>query len=248
MKINLAPEAHALTDPMDPLRMLNHPLAVMFIASTILVVILMIRVMQQNRIPNAWFVVCITAWLLLQGAVSYAGFYENFSLPPRLFLTGVGPALLVIVFLLMMRNTRMLIHQLSPGDLAWIHVVRIPVEAGLFMLYAHKVIPEYMTFEGRNFDIIAGITAPMVAIAYKKQWIGNKALLIWNFICLGLLLNIVIHAIICAPFPVIQQMAFDQPNLAVFSFPYAYLPTVIVPIVLFSHLAAIMILLKKKNR
>jgi len=67
---------------------------------------------------------------------------------------------------------------------------------------------------------------------------NRRLLLVWNFICLCLLLNIVINAILAAPFP-FQQFAFDQPNIAVLYFPFTWLPFFIVMIVLYSHLAAI---------
>ena len=63
-----------------------------------------------------------------------------------------------------------------------------------------------------------------------------RAVLIgWNIMCLALLFNIVINAILAAPVD-FQQQAFDQPNIAIFYFPYVLLPGVVVPIVLFSHL------------
>jgi hypothetical protein len=102
-----------------------------------------------------------------------------------------------------------------------------------------------MTFEGRNFDILAGITAPFVAyVGITKGKLNKSVLLIWNILCLGLLLNIVINALLSAPSP-IQQFAFDQPNVAILNFPYSWLPTCIVPIVLFAHLAAIRQLTRK---
>jgi hypothetical protein len=58
-------------------------------------------------------------------------------------------------------------------------------------------------------------------------------------------LNVVITAIFCVPSP-IQQLAFDQPNRAVLFFPYIWLPTVIVPIVFFSHAASLWKLLTNK--
>ena len=63
-------------------------------------------------------------------------------------------------------------------------------------------------------------------------------ILIWNFICFGLLINIVVNAILSAPFP-FQKFAFDHPNIAILYFPFVWLPCCIVPIVLLSHLAAI---------
>jgi hypothetical protein len=52
------------------------------------------------------------------------------------------------------------------------------------------------------------------------------------------LFNIVLTAILSAPLP-IQQLAFEQPNIAVLYFPFTFLPGFIVPIVLFSHLVVI---------
>jgi hypothetical protein len=52
------------------------------------------------------------------------------------------------------------------------------------------------------------------------------------------LFNIVLTAILSAPLP-IQQLAFEQPNIAVMYFPFVYLPGFIVPIVLFSHLVSL---------
>ena len=104
-----------------------------------------------------------------------------------------------------------------------------------------------MTFEGRNFDIIAGISAPFIAyFGLTKTKLNRQTILIWNFISLGLLVNIVVNALFSAPSP-IQKFAFDQPNIAILNFPFSWLPTFIVPIVLFGHLTSIRQLLKRKT-
>jgi len=96
-----------------------------------------------------------------------------------------------------------------------------------------------MTFEGRNFDILAGITAPFVAwLAFRTGKTNRMLLVIWNVFALLLLLNIIINAAFSLPSP-IQQFAFEQPNRAVLYFPYIWLPSVVVPIVLFAHLASL---------
>lgn len=102
-----------------------------------------------------------------------------------------------------------------------------------------------MTFEGSNFDMLSGLSAPVIYyFGYIKKNLNKRIILIWNVICLGLLINIVITAILSSPFP-FQQFAFDQPNIAVLYFPFIWLPCCIVPLVLLSHLAAIRQLLKK---
>ena len=129
-----------------------------------------------------------------------------------------------------------------------LHIIRVPVELVLFWLFINKAVPELMTFEGRNFDIFSGVTAPVIFyFGFIKQQIGRKIILLWNIVCLGLLINIVVNAVLSAPFP-FQKFAFDQPNIAVLYFPFVWLPCCIVPLVLLSHLATIRQLLNRQKK
>ena len=183
----------------------------------------------------------LTIWLIIQAVLTLNNFYNsNTSLfPPKIMLAGILPALLAVVLLFLTKKGRQFIDDLPLKNLTYLHVVRIPVELILFWLFLHKAIPELMTFEGRNFDIIAGITAPFIAyFGVAKAKLNRQTILIWNFVCLGLLINIVVNALLSAPSP-IQKFAFEQPNIAILNFPFSWLPTFIVPIVFFGHLAAI---------
>ena len=106
-------------------------------------------------------------------------------------------------------------------------------------------VPELMTFEGRNYDTFSGITAPLVAYVGLQTGKTNRPLLlVWNLICLALLLTIIAIAFLSAPTP-LQKFAFEQPNRAIGNFPFSWLPTFVVPIVLFGHLVSIRQLLKR---
>jgi len=184
--------------------------------------------------------------LSLQSVLSWNNIYnsDTDSFPPRIMLMGIFPAFLTIILLFLTPKGRQFIDSLALKNLTYINVVRIPVEIVLYWLFLYKTIPELMTFEGRNFDIIAGITAPIIAyFGFAKQKISRKAILIWNIICLGLLINIVVNAIFSTPSP-IQKFAFEQPNIAILYFPFSWLPTFVVPIVLFGHLVSIRQLLR----
>ena len=123
--------------------------------------------------------------------------------------------------------------------LTLLHIVRIPVELVLFGLYLHHAVPRLMTFEGRNFDVLAGLTAPLVWwLAFRQQRLGRRGLLIWNGLGLASLLNIVANAVLAVPTPM-QQFGFEQPNVAILHFPFVWLPGVVVPLVLLAHVAAI---------
>lgn len=181
----------------------------------------------------------ILVWLAVQTFIANSGFYTvTDTLPPR-FLLLVLPPFLVIAGLFLSPKGRNFIDGLDLKSLTILHTIRIPVEIVLFFLFTYKTIPELMTFEGRNFDILSGITAPVIFyFAFVRKQLSRKIILIWNMICLGLLINIVSNAILSAPFP-FQQFAFDQPNIAVLYFPFIWLPCCVVPLVLLSHLAAI---------
>lgn len=186
----------------------------------------------------------IICWLMMQGFIGYSAFYTiTDSQPPRIILLA-PPALLVIILLFILPKGKMFIHSLDMKFLTYLHLVRIPVEICLWWLFTEGKLPQLMTFEGRNFDIISGITAPVVAYwGLEKNFFGKKIILIWNFICLGLLINIVTNAVLSVP-SVFQQFGFEQPNIAVLYFPFVWLPCFIVPAVLLAHLTVIKRLLQ----
>jgi hypothetical protein len=181
----------------------------------------------------------VLLWVLLQTILGLIGFYTNWqSIPPRLPLL-IGPPVLCILGLLILKSGRKFIDSLNLQTLTVLHVIRIPIEITLYYLLMARLIPVSMTFEGTNFDIISGITAPIVYyFTFILKKIHPGVLLAWNFLCLALLLNVVITAILSAPTP-FQKLAFDQPNVGVLYFPFTLLPAVVVPIVLLSHLASI---------
>ena len=184
----------------------------------------------------------IIIWTVLQGILGWQGFYRDFDAWPPRFLLAIGPPNLLTLYLLI-RHQRVLCA-LPLRLLTFIHIIRIPVEIILFGLYKEGHIPRIMTYEGNNFDIIAGMTGPLMALIAFRGSVNKRLLIYWNLIGLGLLLNIVTHAVLSAPFP-FQQMAFERPNVAVFYFPFIWLPAVVVPIVLFAHLTSLLHLIRK---
>ncbi|MGC4099815.1 hypothetical protein [Ferruginibacter sp.] len=189
----------------------------------------------------------LLAWIALQSIPALNGFYTiNTTVPPRFFLL-IGPPLVYTIILFSTQKGRQFIDSLDLGVLTLLHSIRIFVELVLLGLYSYKTVPVLITFEGRNFDILSGLTAPIIYyFGFVKKSLGYKWILAWNFICLALLINVVVHAVLSAPLP-FQQFAFDQPNIAVLYFPFVWLPCCLVPLVLFSHLVAIRRLIKQRN-
>lgn len=215
-------------------------ISLLFVLTTLATLVLYAKADHFSKVTIFFTVL----WLSVHGLIALSEFYVKAdTMPPRLAFMMV-PALLSIIALFTTAKGRRYVDQLDVKWLTWLHVVRVPVEIVLLLLFLHHQVPQIMTFEGKNFDILSGLTAPVIAwFGYHQVKWSKKLLLIWNFICLALLFNIVITAALSAPFPM-QQFGFEQPNVGVLYFPFVWLPGYIVPMVLLSHLVSIRRLLK----
>ncbi len=215
-----------------------------FMATTLATLWLFSR-LDEDRDWITWTVV---AWLLLQGIVTWLGFYlVTDSIPPRFALLA-GPPVVTVLLLTILPAGRNFLLSLSLEKLTWIHTVRVPVELVLYWLYMCGQVPKVMTFEGVNYDIFSGITAPFIIwFGLHKKILSQRTIIFWNILCLALLMNVVAHAILAAPSP-FQQIAFDQPNRGILYFPFSWLPAFIVPVVLFAHVASLLQLFSQNKR
>lgn len=183
----------------------------------------------------------IISWIAFQGALARSGFYlDTYAMPPHLMVALVPPILTIFITLLLPAGRRGL-AKVNLHALTWLNVVRIPVELVLWWLFLEGYVPQLMTFEGGNLDILTGIAAIAAALwgFSATGEIQRRGLLwAWNIGGLALLLNIVIRAILSLPSP-LQQLAFEQPNIAVIYVPFVWLPSVIVMAAFFTHIVSL---------
>lgn len=205
-----------------------------FMATTLLALILFYWATRSR-----WLLIIALALGTAQGVLSYQGFFfAPEAIPPRILFV-IMPAVILILIAFTTRAGRLFMDGINMERYTWLHIVRIPVELVILWLSLEQLMPESMSFEGRNFDIFSGITAPIIAYwGLRKGKIGKGGLLAWNVLCLMLVLQVVVTGVFSAPSP-FQQLDFDQPNVGVLYFPYVWLPGIIVPMVIFGHLAAI---------
>lgn len=228
-------------------------ISILFVLTTMITLLLFNWALKNSRDDmtrqrSTKIILGLIVWLCIQAFLSFTHVYSGSinSLPPKIVLFGVLPNIIFIALLFFTKSGRHFIDGLPIKNLTYLHSIRIPVEIVLWYLFLNKTIPEEMTFAGRNFDILAGITAPLIAYAGFSNLKLNKAvILIWNFICLGLLINIGVIGFLSAPTP-FQKFGFEQPNIALLYFPFSWLISFIVPMVLFAHLVSIKQLIKYK--
>jgi len=221
-------------------------ITITFVATTVLTIGLLLRVLSNSKSTTTQQLVIkatagIILWLAVQGLLSYQGMYSDSldSLPPKIFLFGILPLVIGIIACFRTGSGRHFLDSLRMQDLVILSVVRVPVELVLLWLFVHGTLPQILTFEGWNFDIIMGLTAPLIYyFGFIKETLSKTVLLVWNVIGILLLLLVFVLAVLSSPFP-LQVFGFDQPNVGLLHFPFAWLPTFIVPMVIWSHLVSI---------
>ena len=201
---------------------------------------------QRKRILNRYWLI-VTIWIGLASVASLSGFTTDFdSLPPRPALFIVVPAV-TLVFILRAKQTTQILQSIPPQYLINIQMFRVPVEILLWLLLLAGVTPIQMTFEGRNFDILVGLTAPIAAyLAFTKGRFNRKLAITWNIFGLLLLANILIIAVLSMPTPL--RMFMNEPaNTEVGKFPVIFLPAILVPIAYYFHVFSLKQLLMRKQ-
>jgi hypothetical protein len=182
-------------------------------------------------------VAVLLAWLALTAVLAAMGRLSDFTaLPPRVvpfILIGNLAAIVVAASALGKR----LAHATPIGWLIGVQVFRVAVEVTLALLYHSGVVPVQMTFEGRNWDILVGLTALPVAWLAGHGRLPRPWLLGWNLLGLGLLANIVVISILSMPTP-LRAFPEGPANTFIATAPYIWLPTVLVPTALGAHLLA----------
>jgi hypothetical protein len=212
--------------------MLFTPLSISFIGTTCLAIYLFARAHDR---PGRLAAVLLT-YASLQFGIAATGLYENVDVLPPRFLLNIVPAIAAVLWLMLSKSGKAFAAGFDQSKLLWVHVVRIPVEVVLYGLFIAGLVPRIMTFAGQNFDIVAGITAPIIwHLFYRSKSLSPALLKAWHWLMLALLGNIVVTALLAAPLP-FQQIAFDQPNVGVLIAPFNLLPAVVVPLVIVGHL------------
>ena len=124
--------------------------------------------------------------------------------------------------------------QLPIWTLVAVQAFRLPLEIAMHALVSRGLMPDQMSYSGRNFDILTGATAIVVAALARAGMGGRRLVAVWNIAGLALLVNIVTVAILSTP----RFAAFGPERLNVFiaHAPFVWLPAVLVLAAIAGHL------------
>lgn len=183
---------------------------------------------QQKKFLNTFFGILVV-WMVIVSAVSIAGIMGNFSIFPFNFAPFLLLPLIAILLFTFSRTLKEVLPHIHPVRIIRLQAFRVFVEILLWFLFLDNLLPIQMTFEGRNFDVLSGLTAPVIAFLSFRNKISKQAIIVWNLVCLGLLINIVSIAILSMPTP-FRYFMNEPANTIVAEFPISWLPTFLVPL------------------
>jgi hypothetical protein len=173
-------------------------------------------------------------WMAATWMVASRGLLLDWQATPPPFALFVLAIFALAVTLSFSRVGRLFASQIPLWMLVGVQAFRFPLELAMHRMYERGIMPGQMSYSGRSFDILTGITAIVVALLVRTGRGGRPLVLAWNLMGLGLLANILVIAILSTP-----RFAYfgpDRLNVFVMYPPFVWLPAVMVLAALAGHL------------
>lgn len=175
------------------------------------------------------------AWLALTWFVAARGLLLAWQATPPPFTLLVA-AILVIALSLALRPVG---ARLATGVPLWVLILvqgfRLPLELAMHALVARGLMPEQMSYTGRNLDIVTGASAIVVALVVRGAPGAGRAIArLWNGVGLLLVVNVMAVGILSTPR--FALFGADQLNVFIAYPPFVWLPAAMVLAALTGHL------------
>lgn len=194
---------------------------------------------RRNRVV-ALTALGLAAWLACTAGLALSGLAGDFSrFPPPMMPLVLLPPLAAALVLTFSRRFGAVLRHVPVQWLLYLQTFRVAVEVLLWVLHGQGLLPVQMTFEGLNFDVLTGLTAPLAAylLTARPRW-RRSILLGWNAAGLALLAAIVTVSILSLPTPM-RVFTNEPANTIVTRFPFIWLPGFLVPLAYTLHFFAL---------
>lgn len=195
-----------------------------------------------------WLAVGI-GWLALTAFLARSDFFlVTDALPPRIAFVML-PMLIAGLMVGFGQLGKSLRDAASLEHLHYFHGIRIIVEiVFLHGLFETGFLARTLTYAGLNFDLLPGILLPLVGwLAIRRGWLSSSWAVAANILGILILGWTVVVAILSAPTPY-QQFSPEQPTIAIFYFPFVWLPALVAPLMFWAHFISLCLLLSEKLR
>lgn len=189
----------------------------------------------------------LVVWIGYMSAVSLTGIFMNASLPPRILLFLVIPSFILFIIFFRSRSFKNIVDHVPHNWIVNFQSFRIIVELLIYGCFTAGILPKQATFAGYNYDILIGITAPLMAFLFLRGANPPRGImLLWNaagFITLAIVVSVIItHAY----FPALWGLKESILSQGFGAFPYTLLAGFLMPIAVFMHIFSLIKLARMK--
>jgi hypothetical protein len=172
------------------------------------------------------------AWIALTGVAAARGAL-HFEAPPTMLAAIIASILLAAGLALSPVGGR-IATGLPVAVLVGSQAFRIVVELLMHRAYVEGLMPVQMSYAGRNFDIVSGVTALVLAVWLASGHWSRALVGTWNTVGVVLLANVLVIALLSSPTP-FRRFMNEPSNVWVTHAPWVWLPTVMVFAAVFGH-------------
>jgi hypothetical protein len=178
----------------------------------------------------------LCAWFAFAAFCGLSGILANPALRPPGIVYVFLPTFALIAIMSRSRLGAEIAASVPVPLLVGLESMRIVVELFLDRLWHAGLLPKMMTFHGANFDILIGLSAPLVAVAYATRRLNARWVFAWNVAGLAMLANIIVRNVLASP--AVHVYRTEVRSAVIGTFPYSLLPAFIVPLALIAHVVA----------
>jgi hypothetical protein len=175
-----------------------------------------------------------SGWIAVTAAIAQSGVLREWDRNPPPFLLLVVAVGAIAGGIALSPLGRRLANYLPLWSLVAVQAFRLPLELAMHGMYERGIMPVQMTYTGRNFDILTGATAIVVAALVAAGRGGRALVTVWNVLGLVLLANVVVIAVLSTPR--FRYFGDQQLNIFITYPPFVWLPAVMVLTALAGHL------------
>ena len=181
--------------------------------------------------------IVILLWIIFQSTLSLNRWYMDRKTVHLLFpyLTTFTLSM-AIGFLPIFKDFR---AALQRPTLLWMQILRLPLYGLLYWSSLHKQSPAMLWLYPFVADLIILLLLPVVWQKTRKEGSNGKLERAWHLAGFLSLMTGWIMLLLSAPSS-LQRLAFQSPNYLIVHFPGSWIPSVIIPLLMFGHVSQLL--------
>ena len=179
-------------------------------------------------------------WFVYVYLIARSGFIQDFSLPPRFPILLIFPAFIFTGVVLYRNRNSTLLAAIPKSWAIYYQTFRIVIESLFVGSVALGLLHPEVTLEGYNYDILFGISAPIVGfmVFNRKIW-SSKVALYWNYLGLAVISFIIFLFITTIFIPSFWGESQALAPKEIMTFPFVLVPAFLMPSAVFIHILSI---------